>query len=243
MPRNRAEPVGDPPPYPSGVVVGTRIVLVRHGESRAQELGILGGHTGCQGLSEVGRRQVTLLRDRLAATAELAGASALYSSVMPRAVETAEIIAPALGGLEVRPECGFCEVHLGEADGLTREELDRRFPAGAGPGTVRRAPGWETWEEMSVRVTRALESLVERHPGETVVVACHGGVVVHAMLRYLGLDPVADDGRAWMAPDNSSLTEWRFASNPFAKSTLPVQLVRYNDHGHLAALERHPHSI
>ena len=45
---------------------GTRIVLVRHGESRAQELGILGGHDGCTGLSDLGREQVGRLRDRLA---------------------------------------------------------------------------------------------------------------------------------------------------------------------------------
>jgi probable phosphoglycerate mutase len=122
--------------------------------------------------------------------------------------------------------------------------LEQRFPPEVGPqATARRAPGWETWEEMSNRVGRALESLVERHPGETVVVACHGGVVVHSMLRYLGLDPLEGGARAWMAPDNASLTEWRFASNPYEKSTLPVQLVRYNDHAHLGAFERKPQSI
>lgn len=215
---------------------------MRHGESRAQELGILGGHQGCQGLSDTGRRQVTLLRDRLAESGELAGAVALYASVMPRAIETAEIIAPALGGLEVRSECDFCEGHPGDADGLTWAELDERFPAPAGwDADSQRAPGWETWREMGDRVGRALESLVERHPGETVVVACHGGVVVHAMLHYLSLGLVGGE-RAWLAPDNSSLTEWRYAANPYEKATLPVQLVRYNDHAHLGALERHPHS-
>jgi broad specificity phosphatase PhoE len=84
--------------------------------------------------------------------------------------------------------------------------------------------------------------LVARHPGETVVIACHGGVVVHSMYHFLGLD--ADGGnRAWIAPDNTSLTEFVFAPNPFVKSTLPVQLVRYNDHAHLGAFERQPHSI
>src|SRR5688572_9963246 len=41
------------PPLGSGLVEGTRIILIRHGESRAQELGILGGHEGCQGLSDL----------------------------------------------------------------------------------------------------------------------------------------------------------------------------------------------
>ena len=39
-----------------------------------------------------------------------------------------------------------------------------------------------------------------------------------------------------MAPDNSSLTEFRFVPNPYSKGTRPVQLVRYNDHAHLGKL-------
>ena len=213
---------------------GTRIVLVRHGESRAQELGFLGGHDGCQGLSDRGRQQVAFLGERLAATRELHDAVALYSSVMPRAVETAQLLAPALGGLEVRSECDFCEGHPGEADGLTWAELDERYPADGWDAHSRRAPGWETWSEMGDRVAAALASLVERHAGETIVVACHGGVVVHSMLHYLALDEASTAARAWIACDNSSLTEWRFAPNPYDKGTLPVALVRFNDVGHLA---------
>jgi broad specificity phosphatase PhoE len=212
---------------------GTRIVLVRHGESMAQELGILGGHTGCQGLSGRGRQQVAALRERLEATKELADATALYASVMPRAVETAQLLAPALGGLEVRPECHFCEGHPGQADGLSWAELDERYPSEGWGADTRRAPGWETWTEMGERVSTAIQSIVERHPGETVVVACHGGVVVHSMLHFLSLDAVSTDSRAWISPDNTSLTEWRFAVNPYMKGTLPVELVRFNDFAHL----------
>ena len=53
------------------------------------------------------------------------------------------------------------------------------------------------------------------------------------MLHYLGLDLHGGGTRAWFAADNTSLTEWRFAPNPYMKSTLPVQLVRYNDTAHL----------
>lgn len=216
---------------------GTRIVLVRHGESRAQELGVVGGHDGCRGLSELGRRQAGALRDRLAASGELAAASVLYSSIMPRAIETAEILSTALGGLEVQAECDFCEGHPGEADGLTWDELtDRYGPIDEWDPDRSPAPGWETWREMGGRVQRALDSLVARHPGETVVVACHGGVVVQSMLHWLRLDAdVSAQPRAWMSPANTSITEWRFGPNPYQKTTLPVQLVRFNDHAHLPA--------
>lgn len=213
---------------------GTRIVLVRHGESRAQELDFLGGHDGCKGLSDRGRAQVTALRDRLTSTGELADAAVLYSSLMPRAIETAEILAPALGGLEVRPECHFCEGHPGEADGLTWAELDERYPLADWSADARRAPGWETWREMATRVADALAMVVARHAGQTVVVACHGGVVVQSVLHYLALDDGgAASTRAWLSPSNASLTEWRFAPNPYVKGTLPVELVRFNDAAHL----------
>jgi probable phosphoglycerate mutase len=214
---------------------GTRIVLVRHGESMAQEDQVVGGHVGCKGLSDRGRRQVEALRDRLARTGELCDAAALYASVMPRAVETAEIIAPALRGLGVVQECDFCEHHPGEGDGLPWSEFELRYPRPEGPWDpdLRRDPGGETWNEMAARVSRGLDAIVERHPGQLVVVACHGGVIIQSMAKWLGLQP-ADSGRAWMNPINASLTEWRFASNPFSVGTLPIELVRFNDAAHLA---------
>jgi probable phosphoglycerate mutase len=216
---------------------GTRIVLVRHGESLAQERGFLGGHDSCLGLSNRGRGQVERLCDRLQASRELVDATALYASVLPRAIETAEIIAPALGGLDVIPECDFCEGHPGaEADGLTWSELEERAPVDdEWDADHRPLPGWETWREMGTRVQRALGSLVDRHPGETVVVACHGGVVVQSMLHWLALDETTTHQRAWISPENASLTEWRFGPNPYRKGTLPVELVRFNDHAHLTA--------
>lgn len=211
----------------------TRIVLVRHGQSRAQDRRFIGGHESCTGLSDLGRRQVGALAARLADSGELAGATALYSSVMARAVETAEILAPALGDLEVRSECAFCESHPGaEADGMGWDEFTARWPPPAEwtPQT-RRNPGAESYEEMRERLSGRLDALAEQHRGETVVVACHGGVVLHSMFRWLELEPSGHRTRAWLDPVNSSLTEWRLAEHPSWRSG--VELVRFNDHGHL----------
>jgi probable phosphoglycerate mutase len=210
----------------------TRIVLVRHGESQAQEQRVVGGHAGCTGLSDLGKRQVTALRDRLAATGELAGATALYSSILPRAVQTAQILAPALGDLDIEQDCDFCEGHAGAGDGLRWEEFEQRWPVPADwtPDT-RRDPGSETFAEMQARVTTRLDALAARHDGETVVVACHGGVVLHSMFRWLQIAPIGGRTRAWLDPINSSMTEWRMADLPSWKAG--VELVRFNDHGHL----------
>lgn len=211
----------------------TRIVLVRHGQSQAQERRFVGGHDGCTGLSDLGRRQVGALAARIAESGELAGATALYASVMARAVETAAILAPALGDLEVRSECAFCESHPGaEADGLSWDDVDERWPLPAEwtPQT-RRDPGAESYEEMRARVTGRLDALLERHEGETVVVACHGGVVMHSMFRWLELEPVGNRTRAWLNPVNSSITEWRLGDHPYWRSG--IELARFNDHAHL----------
>ena len=216
----------------------TTLVLVRHGESANQAGGFFGCHEHCGGLSERGRSQVEALRDRLLTSGELAGATALYSSVLRRAVETAEILAPAIGGgaLDVAQECSFCEIHLGEADGLTVEEFERRYPMSE-PWTLdsRPVPDGETMREMGERVATGLDVLLERHEGETVVVACHGGVVVHSLWRWLAIDP-AGDGRAWFNPANASMTVWRTAPNPYVKDTLPLELVTFSDHGHLSSV-------
>jgi 2,3-bisphosphoglycerate-dependent phosphoglycerate mutase len=210
----------------------TRIVLVRHGESKAQEGRFVGGHAGCTGLSDLGVKQVTALRDRLAATGELRHATALYTSVLPRAVQTAEILAPALGDLPIERDCRFCESHAGEGDGLTWDEFDQRWPHPEEwtPDT-RRDPGSETYGEMHERVAARLDAVVERHPGETVVVACHGGVVLHSMFRWLELGRPGSKTRARFDVVNASMTEWRIGEAPSWGSG--VELTRYNDHAHL----------
>jgi probable phosphoglycerate mutase len=104
----------------------TRIALVRHGESHATVDRVVGGHAGCTGLTDRGRKQAEALADRLERTGELAGATALYSSVLPRAVETAAILTRALGDLETVQDCTFCEQHPGEADGITWDEYMTR---------------------------------------------------------------------------------------------------------------------
>jgi probable phosphoglycerate mutase len=217
---------------------GTRIVMLRHGESRAQELRIVGGHKGCTGLSERGLVQVKALRDRLAETGELGADVVLYSSLMPRAVQTAEILSPVLGDGKVRQECGVCEYHPGEGDGITWDEFEARYPNPAGGWNPdhRRVPDAETWNEMAARVGGTIDDLVARHPGRTIVVACHGGTIVQAMIRFLAIDPSTNGGtRAWFSPENASITEFRFALNPYRGDTeASWELVRFNDVAHLA---------
>jgi 2,3-bisphosphoglycerate-dependent phosphoglycerate mutase len=215
--------------------VSTRLVLVRHGESRATVDEIVGGHDGCKGLSDRGRRQAEALRDRLAATGELK-ADALVASIMPRAIETAEILAPALGDLPVRQECDVCEQHPGEADGIPWSEYEARYrPDGwRFDPYAPEAPGAESVAEFNARVARALTQVAEEHRDQTVVVACHGGVVGASMVAFLGLPYQGRLLHGYV--QNTSITEWVLEDDAPGHPP-PWRLVRYNDAAHLAGVD------
>jgi probable phosphoglycerate mutase len=206
----------------------TRIILIRHGESLCNANGIVGGHIGCTGLSEAGFRQVEALRDRLLVTKELASADAFYSSVMQRAVDTAGVIAPAVGDgtLELVKSCDLCEIHPGESDGYTwRRHVDLYGePDWDGDPEAGIAPGAETWRDFVDRIEGAVKTLAERHSGGTVVVACHGGLM-RATIR--SLLPMKEKYAPIRLPTAySSITEWEHDDRGW-------QLVRYNDVAHL----------
>lgn len=226
----------DAPPRP------TRLVLIRHGESRSTVDRVVGGHRGCTGLTDRGVRQAKALRDRLSRTGELAGAAAVLTSILPRAIETAEIIAPAVGGLAVEQRCELCEIHPGEGDGLTWEEFTALYrPEGLASGNPYRAmaPEGESWASFFVRAGEALLQAAADHAGETVVVVCHGGVVesAFAALGNLPLRRPFD-----VRVENTSLTEWSYhptdgdlgnAGHRLAR----WRLDRFNDAAHLAGLD------
>lgn len=215
----------------------TRLVLIRHGEARAALDRVVAGERGCSGLSDTGRLQARLLRDRLARTGEVM-ADVLASSTLPRAIETAEIIAPVLtGSMGQRPEmvrdCDLCELHPGECDTLGWDEYGERY----GVDMLARpfepmSPGGESLAEFNLRVGRALTALADAHEGRSVVVACHGGVVMGSMRCFLGL-PAMPSPAVDLLVTNTSLTEWERCQGKW-------RLVRYNDAAHLAATEDGP---
>jgi 2,3-bisphosphoglycerate-dependent phosphoglycerate mutase len=215
----------------------TRLVLVRHGEARAALDRVVAGERGCSGLSDLGRLQARLLRDRLARTGEVV-ADVLASSTLPRAIETAEIIAPVLAGSMVeKPEIvqdrDLSELHPGECDTLSWDEYAERYGVDMRSRPFEpMSPGGESLAEFNVRVGRALTRLADENEGRSVVVACHGGVVMSSMNCFLGL-PVLPSPAVDLLVTNTSLTEWERRQGQW-------RLVRYNDAAHLAVSEDGP---
>jgi probable phosphoglycerate mutase len=206
----------------------THLILVRHGHARAVELGVVAGHQGCAGLSATGRRQAEALRDRLAAVGTRA--DVMVTSVLPRAIETAATIAPAVGVATgaIPQDCDLCERHPGEGDGLTWDELVARYGALDPVRDPDRpmSPGGESGRTFRRRARDRVQRLADEHKGRTVVVVTHGGVILAVTLGLLGLGPRSFAHEL----ANTSVTEW-------VRTTDGRWLLhRFNDAAHLEAV-------
>jgi len=237
-------PGGGPPPGIRTVATAalpgtTRLVLVRHGEAECNVSGVCGGEKGCTGLTARGLRQARSLRERLLRSGEVRGAGALYASVLPRAIETARTIAPALCGIdpdgapvappELVEDRSLNELVPGEADGLTWEEFSARYgdPDWDADPSRPIAPGGESWTGFVGRAADALASVAARHPGQLVVVVCHAGVIEASMLAYLPIEAGRYGRRLQLHTLHTSLTTWDVWSGHW-------KLLGYNDAAHLA---------
>jgi probable phosphoglycerate mutase len=204
-------------------------VLVRHGESRATIERFVGGPRSCTGLSDHGRLQAEALRNRLSAGHDVE-ATALFASNFPRALETANIIAPSVGSLPVSVDSGWGEHDPGpDCDGMTYDEFIERYGVPRWDGDPHDVvyPGGETISQFHDRVMEALRRTVRQHEGGTVVIACHAGVIDAVMRNTLHMHQT---GKFELHTQNTSLTELLHVQGS------KWRLLRYNDSAHLHGL-------
>jgi broad specificity phosphatase PhoE len=208
----------------------TRLILIRHGDSHHKADGIVGGPRSCRGLTDAGRRQAEALGRRLAADLQTPP-EAIYSSVLPRAIETAELVAAAIGLETVVQDCGLCTWRTPDyADGMPVAEFQQAHGV-AGGGVYRPfEDGNESWAEMVARAGRALETIAARHAGRTVVIATHNEVVKISLIALGGisLNPSFET-----AISPASITEWITDGDPSTWPRPRWTLMRLNDSAHL----------
>ncbi|MFO7168592.1 MAG: histidine phosphatase family protein [Chloroflexota bacterium] len=216
--------------------MATNLYLIRHGEAVSNvEPFVMGGMKGCRGLTERGIAQVRLLARRLS-SGEIP-ADVLYASTLPRARQTAEAVAEALG-LPIHWDDDLQELRPGDADGMTYTEARQRFESMQ--LFLKRfftpiATGGESWGAFVARASSALERIISRHQGQHIVVVCHGGIIEASFLHLLQLGPHVR-GRAAFHVRNTAITHWRQVETQDERQEW--QLIAHNDHWHLHELER-----
>ncbi|HEY0883809.1 MAG TPA: histidine phosphatase family protein [Ramlibacter sp.] len=153
----------------------TEMILVRHGETDWNRELRFQGHVDV-GLNAIGLEQARRLASRLAAEP----AAHLYASDLLRAQQTAQPVADQLG-VPSLTEPALREQSFGTVDGMRVDDIKAQHPQ-AWEQWLRFhedfcMPGGETAREFHARVVDAVYRIAGDHPGATLVVVTHGGVL------------------------------------------------------------------
>ncbi|ABE45984.1 histidine phosphatase family protein [Polaromonas sp. JS666] len=178
----------------------TRIIAIRHGETTWNVDARIQGHLDIP-LNDTGHGQAR----RMAQALVDEPITAIYTSDLSRAWETAQHLAGALG-VEVIREPGLRERCFGEFEGKTFAEIEVLLPEQSLRWRKRdpefAPPGGESLLDLRRRVVGTAERLAAEHPGELIALVGHGGVMDILYRAATRLDIQAP--RTW-ALDNTAI--------------------------------------
>jgi len=202
----------------------TRLILIRHGETAWNRATRIQGHTDIP-LSPLGLAQAQRLAEALADEP----LAAIYSSDLSRARQTAEAVAGSQG-LAIHFDAGLRERAFGRFEGLSWEEIDRGYPEDAARWRKREPDfavgGGESLTVFSARCLAAARRAAVAHPGQSIAVVAHGGVL--DCLYRAATQSALDAPRSWQL-GNATINRLLATAEGFT-------LVGWNDDRHLAGL-------
>lgn len=200
------------------------LYCIRHGETTFNAEGRLQGHSQTPALSPLGRRQSEAVAGALADKS----IEAVYASPLRRAMETAGVIAQAIG-LEICTDPRLMEIDIGVFQDQLRSDLEKhqaealaRWLSGDPDYVI---PGGESRRQLAQRGCEALEA-IRRTGHQRVAVVAHGGVLVSSIKSLLGI-PLRDPP---LALENCSITTLDWPADGL------VKLVAINQIEHLATV-------
>lgn len=173
-------------------------------------------------LTDLGRRQADAIAQRLARLP----IAALYASDLGRTMATAAAISSTCGH-PVVSDPRLREQDFGRFEGMTREEILEAYPEAYAKHRQRTPEtavhGGESSMQVRERVASFIDDIVDRHPGKTVVVVAHGGVMATVLWHLFDI-PYEATRRTHTG--NTGLGEFLCDQDRWI-------LERWNDTGHL----------
>lgn len=201
----------------------TKFILVRHGQSKANQCGYLVGKTEAP-LSPLGEKQAMAASEYILKSYKV---DVIYSSPLERACNTVKGVADGLG-LTINKEDALREFDFGEWEGLTHEEIKSKFDDGYGkwardPGTF--VPqGGESMTQLQTRVVEKLKEIGKKEEGKTVLIGSHSSVIRALQCYVQGLPLSKMKYTPWVV--NGSIAEIDFDGESF-------YIFKYGYDGHL----------
>lgn len=204
----------------------TKLFLVRHGQSAGNAEGRFGGH-GPTPLSELGRAQAELAADALARE----GVTAIFSSDLDRAVQTAEPLARRLD-LPIYATKAFRERHVGVLEGLTFDESKENYPKDY-YALVNRVvhhviTEGESYRQLLKRTTAELWEILRNHQGERIAIFSHTGAICFMTLHLMGAIHRSTKQTPWIVTSNCGINRFEI------RGRRNVRVLALNDTRHLS---------
>ena len=206
----------------------THVVIIRHGQSQGNAEGRFGGHTDTP-LSPRGRRQAEATARALASEKF----AAIYSSDLPRAIETAAPLA-RLTGAPLKTTEALRERSVGVMEGLTFEEAAEQHPEQY-KALLRRdfehvLSGGESYRQTLDRASRLLDDAIEQHRGGKIVLFAHTGTICILILHLMGALDAPELKPVWIATANCCIARFELRDDGF------VRVLVINDTRHLVGI-------
>jgi broad specificity phosphatase PhoE len=206
----------------------THVVIIRHGQSQGNAEGRFGGHTDTP-LSPRGRKQAQATARALASEKF----SAIYSSDLPRAIETASPLAK-LVEVPLETSDALRERSVGVMEGLTFEEAAEQHPEQY-QALLRRdfehvLAGGESYRQTLDRASRQLDEAIEQHKGGRIAFFAHTGTICILILHLMGALDAPDLKPVWIATANCGIARFDLRDDGF------VRVLCINDTRHLAGI-------
>jgi broad specificity phosphatase PhoE len=206
----------------------THVVIIRHAQSQGNAEGRFGGHTDTP-LSPRGRKQAEATAQALAQEKF----SAIYSSDLPRAIETASPLAK-LTAVSLETTEALRERSVGVMEGLTFEEAAEQHPEQY-LALLRRdfehvLLGGESYRQTLDRASRKLDEAIEQHKGGRIAFFAHTGTICILILHLMGALDAPDLKPVWIATANCGIARFDLRDDGF------VRVLVINDTRHLAGI-------
>jgi phosphoserine phosphatase len=162
---------------------GTRILLIRHGETDWNRIRRFQGRSNLP-LNQNGKDQA----HALALALEDESLTAIYSSPLIRTLETARLIKVFHPSIPLFEEEGLVEMNLGEFEGMEAQHWAAEYPDflrtwQETPASVT-MPGGESLQEVQTRTIGTLERITKLYPTESTLLLCSHNFVNLTMLCY-----------------------------------------------------------
>jgi probable phosphoglycerate mutase len=209
--------------------LATNVLLIRHGQSKGNAERRFGGHTATP-LSARGHRQAELT----ARTLKSESLTAIYSSDLARAIETARPISN-LTGLPIHGTDAFRERSVGVMEGLTFEAAAQQHPEQYA-ALLRRdfehvLTGGESYRQLLDRARQKLDDIIEQNRGGKIAVFSHTGTICILALHLMGALDAPELKPVWISSGNCGITRFELRDDGF------VRVLTVNDTSHLSAID------